>query len=312
MIAVLICVTFLLCTAVISEFSVGNDAEDNERYAPIAAEFSHLLNEFDENGMTRLMVAAKTGQLQSLKDYIAGGADVNLETADKNTALLLAVRGGFYYTSVELVRAKSDLNHKNSNGMSALLLAIVGGHHDLAVNIIDAGADPNIANADGSSALVMAAQGGSKIVVESLIRSGALLDLTSEGGDTALMFASATGHVDIVSLLLAKGARIDIANKRGFTALMFAALRGHSQVIEALVRHDRSTLHARDEMGRAALDHAIASNRQAAVEALVALGADMPRSGFRVSDEVMKKRAALLAELSKPAFTARRGKPGEL
>lgn len=297
---VFVCLILIVSSAAVLEVSIGNDGEDGEKYAPVPAEFSRLLNEFDDNGMTRLMVAAKTGQLKSLKDYIAGGADIHLETADKNTALLLAVRGGFYYTSVELVHAKSNLNHKNSNGMTALLLAIVGGHHDIAVNIIDAGADPNIANADGSSALVMAAQGGSKTVVESLIRSGALLDLTSEGGDTALMFASATGHVEIVKLLLAKGARVDITNNRGYTALMFAALRGHGQVIECIVRQDRSTLYARDAMGRAALDHAIASNRQSAVEALVALGADMPRSGFRVGEEVMARRAAFLAELSKP------------
>lgn len=313
MLALFLYVVLFLCRPFKSETLFEDDLRQVEKFASISPQFSGLLNEYDEQGMTRLMLAAKTGQLELLKDFIAGGADIHLETADKNTALLLAVRGGFYYTSIELVRAKSHLNHRNSNGMTPLLLAIVGGHNDIAIGIIDGGADTNISNNDGSSALVMAAQSGSKAVVECLVRNGAIVDSVSGGGDTALMFASATGHADIVQYLLSKGARAAITNKREYTALMFAAIRGHGKVIEAIVEHDRSTLHAKDKMGRAALDHAIASNRQGAVDALVTLGADLPRSGFRVSAEVMAKRAEYLKHLNRPAEAARRsGRDGAL
>lgn len=287
------------------------EPDDNEKYATVPPEVSGI-NDFDANGFTRLMIAAKTGQLEPLKNYIAGGADVHMETSDNNTALLLAVTGGFYYTSIELIHAKSDLNHKNNNGMTPLLLAIVGGHSDIVVGLIDGGADPNVANADGSPAVVMAAQSGSLKVVESLVNKGAALDVTSTGGDTALMFASASGHVSVVQFLLKHGADPGVANKRGYTALIFAALRGHSKVIHAIVNQHHPTIHARDKLGRSALDHAIASSRQEAVDALVALGADLPRSGYRVSAEITAQRRAYLEELRISAAKRRPGRDGGL
>ena len=273
--------------------------KDAAKYAVIPPEVSGI-NEYNELGLTHLMVAAKTGQLESLKNYIAGGADINMVTADNNTALMLAIAGGFYYTSIELIHAKSDPNHRNNNGMTPLLLATVGGHVDIAIGLIDGGADPNISNNEGSTALMMAAQSGSLTIVKSLVHKGAVLDAVPNGGDTALMFAAAMGHADIVSFLLEKGADYEITNKRGYSPLIFAALRGHSKVIYAIVHHDRKTLLARDKLGRSALDHAIASNKQAAVEALVELGAELPRSGYRASAEAMEKRRIYLESLNKP------------
>jgi len=255
----------------------------------------------NEHGLTHLMVAAKTGQLESLKNYIAGGADISMVTADNNTALMLAIAGGFYYTSIELIHAKSDPNHRNINGMTPLLLlATVGGHTDIAIGLIDGGADPNIANNEGSTALMMAAQSGSLTIVKSLVNKGAALDAVPDGGDTALMFAAAMGHADIVAFLLEQGANYEITNKRGYSPLIFAALRGHSKVIHTIVHFDRNTLLVKDKLGRSALEHAIASNRQAAVEALVELGAELPRSGYRASAEAMEKRRKFLESLNKP------------
>lgn len=289
-----------------SVLGINDDSKETDaaKYAVIPPEVSGI-NEYDEQGLTHLMIAAKTGQLEPLKNYITGGADLNMVTADNNTALMLAIAGGFYYTSIELVRAKSDLNHRNKNGMTPLLLAIVGGHTDIAVGLIDGGADPNIANNEGSTALMMAAQSGSQTVVKSLVDKGAALDAVPEGGDTALMFAAAMGHAGIVSYLLDQGASYEITNKRGYSPLIFAALRGHSKVIHAVVRHDRKALLARDKFGRSALDHAIASDHQEAVEALVELGADLPRSGYRVSAEAMEKRRMLLESLNKPIFVGK-------
>ena len=74
----------------LSSGSVLSDSvadKDAAKYAVIPPEVSGI-NEYNEHGLTHLMVAAKTGQLESLKNYIAGGADINMVTADNNTALM--------------------------------------------------------------------------------------------------------------------------------------------------------------------------------------------------------------------------------
>jgi uncharacterized protein len=273
---------------------------DVPKYATVPADISGI-NDLDDKGMNRLMIAAMTGQLEPLRNYIAGGADVNMEKADdKNTALMLAIKGGFYYTSHELIKAKSKLEHRNKFGMTPLLLAISSGHTDIAVSILDNGGDPNIALPDGSTALIVAAQTGNLHLVQTLLNRGALLNTRSNAGETALMFACAAGHAPVVEFFLAQNAEMLPPNNKGYTPLIFAATRGHGAVIEALLRKDASSIDLRDYLGRTALDHAVGGSKQLAIDTLVALGAALPRSGYRVSTEVLERRALYLKQKEQP------------
>jgi len=69
-------------------------------------------------------------------------------------------------------------------------------------------------------------------------------------------------------------------------------MRGQSGAIEALLDHGVH-MNTRDTYGRTALMHAIENSHQESVDALVVRGAELPRSGYRVSKEVMLKRRAL-------------------
>ena len=295
----------LLVSILFYEYVIAADFRDSEiniegvKYASVPASVSGI-NEIDSNGLTRLMQAAISGQLDPLKNYIDGGADVTITTPDGNTALMLAIKGKFYYSTMELIRAKSDLNHRNRFGMTPLLLAIITSHDDIVTGLLDHGANPNIASADGNTALMMATQSGNLRIVEKLINKGANIEAKSHAGDTALMFASASGHVNIVKYLLNKKVSAIITNNRGYTALIFACIRGHGKVIEEIITQYPETLNWRDSLGKSALDHAIYNNHQNAVESLVAKGADLPRSGYWVSSEILERRRLYLKEKMKP------------
>lgn len=273
-------------------------ALDNSKYATVPAHITGV-NNLDKDGLTPVMIAASVGQLDPLRNYIDAGADINLLTAEKNTALMLSIKGGFYYTSVELIKAGSKLDHANKYGITPLLLAIVGGHSAIAVALLDGGANPDIAHPDGSTALIMAAQSGSISLVKRLLQKGAAMNLQAKSGDTALMFACATGHLDIVKYLLERGADSRIKNIRGYTALIFAAVRGQGKIIDVLLNHNPVLLEVKDRLGRSALNHAIESSQQTAVDYLVALGAELPQSGYRVSAEVMQRRKEHLEKIQK-------------
>ena len=108
------------------------------------------------------------------------------------------------------------------------------------------------------------------------------------------MFAATTGHVKVITLLLEAHASVNTVNSDGCTALMFAAARGHIGAISLLAAHN-ADLDTRDSLGSSALDHAISERHQLAVETLVVLGAELPRSGYRVSAAVMERRRVILS-----------------
>lgn len=72
---------------------------------------------------TALMCAAKTGQLQILKELILAGANVNLESKVGN-ALNYACEGGFMEIIQELLNHEINVNVKNSLGQSPLIYSL--------------------------------------------------------------------------------------------------------------------------------------------------------------------------------------------
>jgi uncharacterized protein len=72
------------------------------------------------------------------------------------TALLYASREGALDSVRELVAGKADLNLTEPDGTNALLMAIINAHYDVAAFLLDAGANPNIADKYGRTALYAA------------------------------------------------------------------------------------------------------------------------------------------------------------
>jgi ankyrin repeat protein len=94
------------------------------------------------SGRTPLHLATATGQEESMKLLVAGGADINLSTRRHgDTALHLATKSGRLSVVQFLVASGAEIGRQNSIGATALQFAKTG-HHYLIAKLLIAVAPP--------------------------------------------------------------------------------------------------------------------------------------------------------------------------
>ncbi|HWI17880.1 MAG TPA: M56 family metallopeptidase, partial [Vicinamibacterales bacterium] len=156
-----------------------------------------------------LFEAAREGDVEGVKELLAGGA---------NAGALIDGDG------------------------SPLMGAAQAGRTDILQLLLDAGADPNgVVEGDGSP-LIKAAQRGLLAPVQLLIDRGADVNLAVEGDENPLMGAAEGGHLAVVQLLVSRGADVHarIFNERPDgvgewrTALSQARRNRHTAVVRYL------------------------------------------------------------------------------
>jgi ankyrin repeat protein len=129
------------------------------------------VNIHDNNGVTPVMYAAGTDNIELLRLLAANGADLNaISQSTKMTPILVAVEQG------------------NTQCLLALL---------------DLGANVNSPNHEGYTALMAAAQSGQNAILKTLITRGAKSDTRDAKGMTALDYAQQHRHIPIVQFLKA-------------------------------------------------------------------------------------------------------------
>ncbi len=123
----------------------------------------------DVNGNTALMISASQGDLQSFKDLMAYGADINAQ---------------------------------NKQGMTALLYALRANNRDLVKEILTLNdTDVNISNVLGQSPLYWAAYIGDDIVVNALLTLGADYNKKTNNNQTALQIAKLNNRTKVVRVI---------------------------------------------------------------------------------------------------------------
>jgi len=98
-----------------------SEEEPSRPTTPSRLSFAQLVG--TQGGMTPLLFAVRQGHTESVKTFLAGGADINGQSGD---------------------------------GTTPLLIATINGHFDLAKNLLDQGADPTIASDGGATPLYAA------------------------------------------------------------------------------------------------------------------------------------------------------------
>ena len=116
-----------------------------------------------------LIAAASEGQVETVRDLIAAGADVNFRNDYRVFSLILAATQGHTEIVQVLIAAGADVNARDSYGYSSLILAANQGHTEIVRDLITAGADVNARTNAGHSAL-------------SLTRSNAIRQLLTDAG----------------------------------------------------------------------------------------------------------------------------------
>jgi ankyrin repeat protein len=159
---------------------------------------------------TRLIQAARSGDVGAVRSALGSGVDVNAAEGDGLTALHAAAERG-HAEVVELLLARNaDVHAKTRIGSyTPLHLAAMSAHAEIADDLLEAGADANaVTTNSGVTPLHLAAEAiGGAGTVELLLEHGADPNAReASAGQTPLMFAAAENRADAIRVLLEAGA----------------------------------------------------------------------------------------------------------
>ncbi len=201
--------------------AAGAEGLDQADDAAFLFGFSRKPPPKDGGGLTPLVYAVRSNDLDSVKALLAAGADVNQVTAYGWSPLLVATQNRYYKLAAFLLEHGADVNLANKGGWTPLYLAtdnrnIESGdypvrkadmdHLDFIKLLLDKGANVNARMKDSTETRT--------------VFTNQWLD---ENGATAFLRASQSGDIVLMKLLLAHGADPKIDTVLHVTALQVAA-----------------------------------------------------------------------------------------
>jgi ankyrin repeat protein len=190
--------------------------------------------------------AAKSGDIESIKQYLDSGSEIELICQTCGLTILGHVSWGGHREIIELLIAEGvDVNVKDKTGAGPLLPAVLGGRKDIVEILIDEGADVNTKNNKNVRPLHLAARDAQNEIAEMLINKGADINSKNIHGLTPLYYACARGHNEIVELLINKDAnlnvRVSLGEYKGYTPLDSAIKWNHPETADLLRKHGGKT-----------------------------------------------------------------------
>jgi ankyrin repeat protein len=137
--------------------------------------------------------------------------------------------------------------------------------------LLQRGFDPNSRDEKGQVGLFLASRAGSLKVAQLLLADPRIeLDATNDVNETPLMMAAMRDQVDLATQLLARGASV---NRDGWSPLHYAA-SGPGSATLALLLSRGAAIDSRSPNGSTALMMACRNGSEAAVDLLIARGAN--------------------------------------
>jgi len=212
------------------------------------------------DGRTVLMLAARTGSVESIRQLVEHGSDVNAtETRTGTTPLMWAALENRAEAVRALVKAGANVNARSKvtayphTPPGVIGDALEEGYSYVGQTVLPRG---------GWTALMYAARQGATDAARALAECGADLNIADPDGTPALTFAIINGHYDLATLLVEKGADVNQPDRTGATPLY-----------SAVDMHTLQTSFGRPELTRAVTDGAVTM-----AKTLLARGADPNRA----------------------------------
>ncbi|MCE2413199.1 CotH kinase family protein [Candidatus Poribacteria bacterium] len=276
----------------------------------VIAEDGDFMKNFLKSIEDTIVGAARMGDLEAIKQHIAGGADVNALHFEMPPLTWAAVMGQTEAAEL-LLQHGANVNGRNRDDNTALHLAMFLGRAETTELLLRSGADVNAKNDDGATPVdtlqvpwemtkMLAGFMGVELEQEQVeagkakiremfsadAKIGAEVPSNSENNSEDLWAASRTsssqrlsaaaftGDVAAMKQALTDGADPNTKDPQsGSTLLATAALMGHTEVVALLLQHG-ADIDARSQDGGTALHAAAFLGRAETVKLLLDKGAD--------------------------------------
>lgn len=162
-----------------------------------------------------LLAAARAGGwAEALELVKSGRANPNTRDAAGGHALVLAARAGQDELLRELIRRGAELDRVGDDGFTALGAAAFAGRRSSVRLLVRAGADATRWGATGQAPLHLAAMVGQLGVIDELLRLKVDIEVLNRQRESALDVASGAGQEDSLGRLLDAGADPLLAGQR--------------------------------------------------------------------------------------------------
>ncbi|KAJ8533222.1 hypothetical protein ON010_g14032 [Phytophthora cinnamomi] len=257
---------------------------------------------------TDLMWAARNGQIQVVQSLIDGGADVNAQDDEGQTALMAAAE----YDQIDIVRYLikhgASLTATDNIGDTVLMITAGKGLVRVCQHLADhPGTDVNATNQFGYTALMTAAVNGHAQVVQYLAgHQGVDVNAADEYGYTPLMMATLSGATDVVRCLAEEyGADVNAKAREGDTALILAAVVGHIEVFRYFTERRGLDVNVKNNNGETALMRAAENGNIAVVRSITGYGVDVNvenTRGYTALMNAAKNGHVEIVHAGKPLF----------
>ena len=220
------------------------------------------------DGERLLMLAATTGDVESVQALAKTGLDINAtEPRTGTTALMWAAFANRPLAIRALLKAGASVNARSLiPNFPHTPPAVIGDALEEGMSYIGQSPLPK----GGWTALMYAAREGSGDAAAELAGAAADLNATDPDGTSALEFAIINGHYDVAKTLVDKGADPNLADRTGMTPL-YAAVDMHTLA---------------STFGRPDLTRVVADGAVEMVRYLLAHGAD---PNAQLKDRVLKR-----------------------
>ena len=173
------------------------------------------------DGTSALHWASYWDHLEAARILIGAGADPNRTSPQGETPLMVAARTGVVDSVTALLRhgAGAGVDAREGwRGQTALMWAAAEGHAAVVAPLVTAGADIDARSDGGFTPLAFAVRAGHAGAVEALAKAGADADLALPDGTSPLHLAVINAHYDVAVQLLEHGAD-PTASEPGWTPL---------------------------------------------------------------------------------------------
>ena len=214
----------------------------------------------DRLGAKPLSHAAAAGQIELVALFLDHGAAIDARDLDGSTAMFKAAESGRVEIVKLLAERGAQVDLPGRSAVTPLSAAAFMGSAPIVAFLIEKGADPNWVDGTQKAPIVYAVGRAFPAVCTVLLEHG--VDVNAKYGNdlTALMWAAGYSAeagvkdaVDVMTLFIDHGARLDDQDNRGRTALMIAAELNHAAAVDLLLARgaDKSL---KDKQGKTAAD----------------------------------------------------------